>query len=272
MLGLYTNFNNNTYLNQNYSNQNYGYGQSAMNPYQQQSNFFGGYQAGYQQQPACDMNSMLFSILNSLLPLMLGFLGNKQPAQQQPAANQQLSVASTLPITNNASTVINGNSGQNNIFNTIINIILNSGKTPVSVDEETVDEPTEQKELVHGYTPNYYIKMGYTEEETKKLFELFDVDKNNVLDLVEISAKKKACPGPLSDLAGLAPDLFNYIDSLITPTKKYDSIDNPYAVNIDMINNIKEVVNDIKKDKEVDHYYAIAVMEYNRSGERRGKV
>ena len=158
MLGLYTNFNNNTYLNQNYSNQNYGYGQSVMNPYQQQSNFFGGYSTGYgqqssylggyqQQQPAYDMNSMIFSLISSLLPAMFGLLGNRQPVQRPVA--QQPPVASTVPVTSNISNVINGNSGQNNIFNTIINIILNSGQTPVTVDEETIEITSKEPKKVY---------------------------------------------------------------------------------------------------------------------------
>ena len=173
MLGLYTNFNNNTYLNQNYSNQNYGYGQSVMNPYQQQSNFFGGYSTGYgqqssylggyqQQQPAYDMNSMIFSLISSLLPAMFGLIGNRQPVQRPVA--QQPPVASTVPVTSNISNVINGNSGQNNIFNTIINIILNSGKTPVSIDQETIEIVPKEPEdvfIVGAYKNSYFGDYNY---------------------------------------------------------------------------------------------------------------
>ena len=184
MLGLYTNFNNNTYLNQNYGNQNYGYGQSVMNPYQQQSSFFGGYQSvqnygyaqnvmnPYQQQPACDMNSMLFSIINSLLPAMFGLLGNSQSVQRPVA--QQPPVASTVPVTSNVINVVNGNSSQNNIFNTIINIILNSssGKTPVTIDEETVEIVPKEPEkvfLIGAYNASGKTKLTL-EDNIKDFF------------------------------------------------------------------------------------------------------
>ena len=194
MLGFYNTNYNNSYLsqNQNYGYQNYGYGQSVMNPYQQQSSLFGGY-SNYQQ-PANNMNSMLISMLNSLLPSLLGLFSNRQAVQQPvvstvPATssisnsitgnsgqnnilnsifgnlfNNSASVATTVPVTTTvASTVpatgtisnaITGNSGQNNIYNTIINILLNSqaGKTPVTIDEETIEiVPKEQVFLVGAY-------------------------------------------------------------------------------------------------------------------------
>lgn len=180
MLGFYTNFNNNTYLNQNY-----GYGQSVMNPYQQQSSFFGGYSNGFstgygqqtsflggyqQQQPACDMNSMLSSIINSLLPAMFGLLGNGQFVQRP--VTQQSHVAATVPVTSNVTNVVNGNSSQNNIFNTIINIILNSGKTPVTIDEETVEIVPKEPEkvfLIGAYNASGKTKLTL-EDNIKDFF------------------------------------------------------------------------------------------------------
>ena len=113
----------NTNYNNMYTNQNYGYGQSVMNPYQQQSSLFGGYQTGYEQQSSYDANSML----NSLLPLIMGLFSNRQAVQQ--------------PVTSSISNSITGNSGQNNILNSIFNNLLNSqaGKTPVTIDEETIE-------------------------------------------------------------------------------------------------------------------------------------
>ena len=200
MLGFYNTNYNNSYLsqNQNYGYQNYGYGQSVMNPYQQQSSLFGGY-SNYQQ-PANNMNSMLISMLNSLLPSLLGLFSNRQ-AVQQPATstisnsitgnsgqnnilnsifgnlfNNSASVATTVPVTTTvASTVpatgtisnaITGNSGQNNIYNTIINVLLNSqaGKTPVTIDEETIEIVPKDDDviLIGSYKNQYYGDFKYT--------------------------------------------------------------------------------------------------------------
>jgi len=170
MLGFYNTNSNNMYMNQNY-----GYGQSVMNPYQQQSSLFGGYSNGYSnyQQPSYDANSMLFSMLNSLLPLMLGQFSNRQPVQSPfattiPATNtisnsitgnsgqnnilnsifgnlfnNSASVATTVapvvPATSAISNVIADNSGQNNIFNTIINILLNSPITTATTEKTPVE-------------------------------------------------------------------------------------------------------------------------------------
>jgi len=181
MLGFYNTNYNNSYMNQNQNygygmqQQNYGYGQSVMNPYQQQTSLFGGYQTGYQQQPVSDTNSMLFSMLNSLLPLMMGLFSNRQAVQQQP-------VVSTVPASNTISNSITGNSGQNNIYNIIINLLLNSAKeekTPVEIDEETINVITNS-----GGDPHFYIgdhlggktnKLAYDfQGEHKKVYSLLD--------------------------------------------------------------------------------------------------
>ncbi|HBG49403.1 MAG TPA: hypothetical protein DDW90_07880 [Cyanobacteria bacterium UBA9971] len=104
----------NTTSNNMYINQNYGYGQSVMNPYQQQSLLFTGDQyAKWQQQQqqqqqsllftgdqpyrlqqtSYDPNYMILSMLNSILPTMLGLITNQRPVQQpviqQPPIIQQ---------------------------------------------------------------------------------------------------------------------------------------------------------------------------------------
>ncbi|OGI00099.1 MAG: hypothetical protein A2039_01075 [Candidatus Melainabacteria bacterium GWA2_34_9] len=101
MLGFNTNSNN------MYINQNYGYGQSAMNTYQQQQSLlFTGDQyakwqqqqqqqqqtsvfGGYSQQPSYDPNFMMLSMINSMLPVMLGLISNQQPVVQRPPVVQQ---------------------------------------------------------------------------------------------------------------------------------------------------------------------------------------
>ena len=207
MLGLYTNFNNNTYLNQNYSNQGYSY-----NPYQQTSllggystgyanNYTNSYSSGYGQQNS-NMSSMLLSMISSLLPTLLGLFGNTQAVQQPYATNNanygqnnifnsllgsmfsgtQAATATTLPVANNASTVINGNSGQNNIYNTIINLILNSnstgnlnsnstGKTPVSVEEETITVESNEPKKAYIISNNNH---GNNEETLNKEVKKYD--------------------------------------------------------------------------------------------------
>jgi len=203
MLGLYTNFNNNTYLNQNYSNQNYSY-----NPYQQTS-ILGGYSTGYannytnsysngysnfyQQQSPMNTNSMILSMISSLLPLILGMFSNAQTATQ-PAT------ATTLPVTTNNSTVLNGNSAQNNIFNTIINIILNSAKTPVSVDEDTVNVKT-----TCGGDPHFYIGDGLGKGSNKLAYD-FQGENNKVyslLDNSDISVNARFLDGTSAEAAQL---------------------------------------------------------------------
>jgi len=90
----------NTNLNNMYVNQNYGYGQSAMNSYpltgnqyslwqqqqqqqqQQQSLLFTGDQPYRQQQTSYDPNFMILSMINSILPTMLGLITNQRPVQQ----------------------------------------------------------------------------------------------------------------------------------------------------------------------------------------------
>jgi len=130
MLGLYTNLNS-SYVNQNYSNQ--AYSSQNYNPYQQTS-LFGGYSNpnGYQQENSSNINLMLLSVLSSLLPILLSLFANRQPAAQPPVTN---------------------NSGQNNIYNTIINIILNSAPA--------VKEEPEDVFIVGGYQ-NCSYNLGDT--------------------------------------------------------------------------------------------------------------
>jgi len=75
------------------------------------NNYANGYSNNYQpqqQQPSSNITSMLLSMIGSILPAIMGMFTNTQA------------------VNNNPTTVINGNSGQNNIYNNIINILLDS--------------------------------------------------------------------------------------------------------------------------------------------------
>jgi len=181
MLGIYNQSFNNMYLNQNYE-----YGESVMNPYQQQSSLFSqysnGYSNGYQQ--SNNINFSQNSILNLLLPLLLELFGNSQ--QQSPVTN-----------TNNITSIVNTNSGQNNIFNTIINKLVNSstaaststtGKTPVTIDEETVEITPKEPEKVFLFGNDKY---AYNEGNFFNTFRKYHPDVMKEFDKVSLSPEAK---------------------------------------------------------------------------------
>ena len=99
-LNYFSNFNNANYY------QNYAYEQTSMYPFQQQAASFGNYQCGFSQQQGNNANSMLTTLMSSILPMLLSLLGNNQN-RQQPMYNQP----AALPFANagnNSNSFLNG--------------------------------------------------------------------------------------------------------------------------------------------------------------------
>ena len=105
-LNYFSNFNNANYY------QNYAYEQTSMYPYQQQTASFGNYQYGYPQQQGNNTNSMLTTLMSSILPMLISLLGNNQN-RQQPMFNQY----AALPFANAGANQNSLLSGLASLFN-----------------------------------------------------------------------------------------------------------------------------------------------------------
>lgn len=203
MLGFYnTNFNN-TYINQNY-----GY-QSLMNPYQQQSSLFGGYQTGLQQQPAFEISSVFTQLISSLFNQQsfafscVNINRNNQSSQN--------SFTSLLGVNQHTST---DNTSNNSLVDLLKSLIISSSspKTPISIDSTTaIDTPNidklcdEEKSLIKGLDLSAVTKDGQPRYVLTKCpdgkYHLFDRGENQQNDhkgyytwlAVSDDAKKWAC-------------------------------------------------------------------------------
>ena len=122
MIGFNTN-SNNMYINQNYS-----YGQ---NPY---------------QQPAFDANFMMLSMINSILPVMLGAISNPQPVQQPPVVIQ--------PPQNDS------NSFLQKIIMMLLQALLN-GRKPQPQPEPPAPVVPEKAFIVTSYKNSYFGDYNY---------------------------------------------------------------------------------------------------------------
>lgn len=138
MLGFY-----NTNLNNMYVNQNYGYGLSTVNQSQQQASLFSGYSQGYQQQSSGDMNFMMLSMINSILPVILGSYANQQAAVQ-PQVQQPVVQAPVQQVVQQPQQLSSSAFLQKIVMMLLKSLIpgINdgntTGKTPVEVYQEDV--------------------------------------------------------------------------------------------------------------------------------------
>jgi len=132
MLGFNTNSNN------MYINQNYGYAQNVSNP--------------YQQQPAFDANFMMLSMINSILPVMLGAIGNQQSIQRPPVVPQPPIVQP--PQENNS------NSFLQKIIMMLLKALL-SGRKPQPKPEPPAPVVPEKAFIVTSYKNSYFGDYNY---------------------------------------------------------------------------------------------------------------